>query len=175
MRGGGFAPQPEMSIAVGGYIRQKITADPYDPSIWDVDRTTCFNVHILNSKSFGSITGHALPPTPLGAEEYTKLKLPYFKDIKEPIVADIQPATAWEGMKSISQILGVNDKSVKIKVDPSGPSRAFCPYVLIKAELEALIEERERANTEAGEGERRRGIGMPVNIATRKKKKCLFM
>lgn len=157
--GGGWAPRQEiMSIAIGGYIRQKIVADKYEPNTWDVDRTTCFNLHILNSKSFRSITGHALPPTPLDAEFCARQNLRYFKESEELIVANVQPIIAWEGLKSISQILKVNDSSVEIKVDPVGPSRAFSSFLLWGAEIE---DSRQRS--------------LEYTEIRRKEKKCVLM
>lgn len=123
-----------MSLSIGGYIRQKIISDPHSPGTWDVNRIACFNVHILNAKSFKKITGYPLPPTPIDAESYAKLNLPYFEDLEESPMADLQPDTVWEQMESISQILRINEKSVEMKVNPVGPLRAFSSFLLMKAE-----------------------------------------
>jgi hypothetical protein len=73
-------------------------------------------------------------------------------------VANVQPITAWEELKSISQILEVNDSSVEIKVDPVGPSRALSPYLRLIAEMK---------------DSRQRSLEHTEN--RRKKKKCLLM
>jgi hypothetical protein len=148
LRGGGWEPGPkyEMSMAAGGYIRQKIIADTYEPEIWDVDRTTMFNVQILNSASFQRVTGLSLPPTPIDAAAYAKLKLPYFRELEEPPPVNVQPNTVWRGVKSVSQIDGPDEPSYEgmpIMLDPEDPIRVFSPFVVLMAEVHAL-EQRER-------------------------------
>lgn len=72
----------------------------------------------------------------LDVESYAGQKPPYFKDTEELIVVNAQLMTAWEDLKSISQILESTINSVEIKVDPVGPSRAFSPYLRLIAEME---------------------------------------
>ena len=144
-----------MNMAVGGYIRQKIIADKYKPEIWDVDRTTQFNVQILNSASFRRITGLGLPPTPIDAAAYAKLKLPYFREFEEPATANVQPTTVWQGVTSISQIDGLNEPSYEgmpIELDPDDPIRIFSPFVVLMAEVKAL----ERMEREYYKNQRRK-------------------
>lgn len=77
LRGGGWAP-PDMGIAAGGLIKQTIWRDNYDPATWDVAHSTVFNVQIMNSATFQSMTGEAAPETPITAETYAAHGYPYY-------------------------------------------------------------------------------------------------
>lgn len=61
-----------------------IASDPYHVSKWKKDSTIVFNVQVLNAACFESITGHALPPTPINAKTYTELGCPFFEMYEEP-------------------------------------------------------------------------------------------
>ena len=68
-----------MSIAPGGLIEQAIVKDPYEASKWDMPRALCFNVQILNSDRFRTITGLEAPSSPISAQTYADHGLPYFE------------------------------------------------------------------------------------------------
>jgi hypothetical protein len=82
IRGGGPEP-PEMTIAAGGKIRQVIRPD-YQGDEWLADRTTVFNVQILNSVVYQSVTGSAPPSQPMDAQTYKQHGFPFFDIYEEP-------------------------------------------------------------------------------------------
>jgi len=91
--------KPEMGIAAGGFIDQAIVRDPKDVK-WDTEQPKVFNVQILNSQSFGSITGSAPPNSPIDASTYAKYGYPFFRMYEEP--TDV--AGEFSMVKSVGQI-----------------------------------------------------------------------
>lgn len=76
--------QYEMNLAAGGAIQQHIQEDQHDASDWQKDRTTVFNVQILNSALFRTVTGLEPPPCPIDAKTYKALGYSFF-DIPEAV------------------------------------------------------------------------------------------
>ena len=74
-----------MRIAPGGLIYQTIARYTYSPNTWDLDRTTVFNVQILNAALFQKVTGALPPPSPISASTYAKLGLPFFELQEEKV------------------------------------------------------------------------------------------
>ena len=68
-----------MGIAAGGSIQQTICKDNYPINKWHKEAVIVFNVQILNSDIFETITGHKAPPSPVNAQTYAELGLPFFK------------------------------------------------------------------------------------------------
>jgi hypothetical protein len=68
-----------MGIAAGGKIVQTVCPDPNPDADWLTQRTTTFNVHILNSTAFKEVTNLSPPPTPISAKDYADAKLPFYK------------------------------------------------------------------------------------------------
>ena len=68
----------ELGVAAGGLIKQWILPDTNPASIWQRDRTVCFNVQILNSAAFHQITGTNPPESPISAATYASEGLPFF-------------------------------------------------------------------------------------------------
>lgn len=67
-----------MAIAPGGLIDQSIVEDPYTASGWDSKRTIMFNVQILSSDVFQTVTGLEPPKTPVTARTYAEHGLPFY-------------------------------------------------------------------------------------------------
>jgi len=72
-----------MAVAAGGSIKQVIHKDN-NGERWLVDRTTVFNIQILNSAVYKKVTGLAPPTVPLDVATYKKQGLPFFKIYEEP-------------------------------------------------------------------------------------------
>lgn len=85
MRGGGGPPIEnfELGTAAGGLIKQCILEDTNSPSIWQRERTICFNVQVLNSDAFRQVTGMEPPGTPISATTYASQGLPFYKIYNE--------------------------------------------------------------------------------------------
>ena len=104
LRGGGPPPPTvtgmELGVAPGGLIKQCILEDKYPASIWERHRTICFNVQILNSDIFRTVTGKDPPETPVSAEAYAACGLPFFKIYNE--VSAVKGD--FKGIKSVKEI-----------------------------------------------------------------------
>ncbi|KAF2805015.1 ubiquitin-domain-containing protein [Mytilinidion resinicola] len=106
LRGGGGDPLAEqadsaqMGLAAGGQIKQVIKRDDYDPSKWIPALTTVFNIQILNTNTFRSVTGVSAPPTPITMETYVKHGLPFFSLDESPSSV----AREFNPVKSVAEI-----------------------------------------------------------------------
>jgi hypothetical protein len=72
-----------MSIAAGGRIKQVIHGDKGGQD-WLPERTTVFNVQILNSATYTGITGTNPPSKPISASAYADHGFPFFELYEEP-------------------------------------------------------------------------------------------
>jgi hypothetical protein len=69
---------PDMGLAPGGLMRQKIYMDEYGIDAWDQDDGyRCF-MHLANSEMYQAITGHRPPHRPPTAKDYNRAGLPWF-------------------------------------------------------------------------------------------------
>ena len=90
---------PDMGLAPGGRMKQKIYDDPFNFSDWDqVNASRCF-VHLANSLVWRQITGEGAPTVPPTSEEYANSDLPWFDYYSE--------ATAVEGSKILNKLKSV--------------------------------------------------------------------
>ncbi|KAK4892975.1 hypothetical protein LTR49_028541 [Elasticomyces elasticus] len=117
--GGGVQQRGQMSIAAGGLIEQVIDQDTYDPTLWDRDCGTIFNVQILNSESFAILTGKVPPTTPITASTYAQYGCPYlqiwdekttgvvgkFGGVKSVNEMDIENKPSMEKSKAIADVI----------------------------------------------------------------------
>ncbi|KAH8744419.1 hypothetical protein F5882DRAFT_446538 [Hyaloscypha sp. PMI_1271] len=96
----------QLSVGVGGSITQHIERDKNDPRIWDVANSKILNIQIIDSTTFKLVTGLDPPKTPVTAELYKKMGLPFYRlsrdDGKEDGVAG-----------SFSGLVGVADGANK--------------------------------------------------------------
>jgi hypothetical protein len=76
----------EMGLGAGGRMRQEIYPDP----------------HGADSLSFREITGMEPPPTPVSAEHYTRLGLPWFR-LYDERKGDLRPSRELERVRSIRE------------------------------------------------------------------------
>ncbi|KAI5359517.1 Putative Ubiquitin-like domain-containing protein [Septoria linicola] len=76
--GGGPDPAHMMGVAAGGLIKQSIVRDTYAPTIWQLEHGTIFNVQILNSEYYKSVTGCEPGQSLITAQLYAAHGLPYF-------------------------------------------------------------------------------------------------
>ncbi|KAF5645127.1 ubiquitin-domain protein [Fusarium sp. NRRL 52700] len=64
------------AFALGGVVRQEIADFPKQHFRKTV--TIAFNVHVLNGAGFTAVTGRDPPPTPIAAEVYAGLGVPFY-------------------------------------------------------------------------------------------------
>ena len=70
---------PDMGLAPGGLMRQKIYEDEYGIDAWDQDNGyRCF-IHLANSEQYQAITGHQPLHKPPTSRDYTSAGLPWFE------------------------------------------------------------------------------------------------
>ncbi|KAE9374216.1 hypothetical protein N431DRAFT_543615 [Stipitochalara longipes BDJ] len=72
-------PVGEMSLGVGGLIKQAILRDLHPPTAWDGDNTAIFNIQLLSADVFEQVTGVSPPPSPVTAETYAAAGLPFYE------------------------------------------------------------------------------------------------
>ncbi|KAF2502698.1 integral membrane protein [Lophium mytilinum] len=114
-RGGGGGPvaseqadSAQMGLAAGGQIKQVIKRDDYDSSKWIAALTTVFNVQILNTNAFQSVTGISAPPTPVTMDTYVRHGLPFFSLEEAPSGL----AGELNSVKSVAEIDGKKEKDI---------------------------------------------------------------
>lgn len=115
----------EINLAAGGRIDQGIVKDPRRHRVgggkpvftWNTAKIMTFNVQILNSRSFTSITGLQAPATPVDAAEYAQLGFPFFSMPNEP---ETDVSGDFFGVSSVAQPEGVDDAVVNPTVKPLG-------------------------------------------------------
>jgi hypothetical protein len=73
-----------MAVAAGGRITQTIVRDLYASSRWEAGPPIVFNLQVLNSACFESVTGQAALQSPINAKTYADLGYPFFDMYEEP-------------------------------------------------------------------------------------------
>jgi hypothetical protein len=147
--GGGDGPnQAEMGIGAGGIIRQYICKDDNDPNIWDSDGGTIFNVQVLNSADFKSVTGEDPPETPITAKTYAEHGFPYyaiydekpsgikgdFSGVKSVAEKDLEGVPSLEKAKAVAEVIEDTNNPV-VLLDENGKHIGFRPVSVMKEEL----------------------------------------
>lgn len=94
---------PEMGLAAGGRMRQKIYPDTYGIDSWDPANTGRVFVHLVNSMAWREITGEEPPATPVSARSYSEHGLPWF-DLYDEIEGDVSPAPELVAVKPVKAI-----------------------------------------------------------------------
>jgi hypothetical protein len=77
--------QTSLGIGAGGTISQSIEEDTNDPRIWDTGNAKLINIQIINCTAFETITGCVAPPTPVSAQTYASLGLPFYELFREKL------------------------------------------------------------------------------------------
>jgi hypothetical protein len=147
LRGGGD-PTVEMGIAAGGLIKQTIKKDRNDPTIWETDKGTIFNIQILNSAAFTAFTGEAPPKTPISAETYAAHGYPYydiydektsgiegdFSGVQSVAEKDLQGVPTLEKAKAVAEVIEDTSNPV-VLLDQTGGHTGFRPVKIMEEEL----------------------------------------
>lgn len=102
------APPVEMGFAAGGKIRQRIYPDPYGLDTWDVENYTSAWVYIVDSEQYKRITGLAPPPSPITAQTYTSVGLPWF-DLYDEGAGDVAPGERLAHVKTTADLDALMD------------------------------------------------------------------
>ena len=94
---------PDMGLAPGGKMRQKIYPDPFDLDDYDTEHASRCFVHIANSMVWRAITGSPPPTEPPTADDYTRRGLPWF-DLYDEDLAALDGAPPLAGLKSVKEM-----------------------------------------------------------------------
>lgn len=108
---------PQMGIAAGGRMRQKIYPDKYGVDTWDPERCASIFVHLFPSEEFSAITDEPPPPTPVDTAAYTAAGLPWF-ELHDDEEHDVAAAKALARVKSIREL---EERGPDEGVDVGGP------------------------------------------------------
>jgi hypothetical protein len=96
---------PDMGLAPGGLMRQKIHEDEYGMDAWDEDNGyRCF-IHLANSMQYQKITGQLPPQKPATAKDYTSAGLPWFDYYDE--------SKALPGSNTLSKLTSIAAKVIE--------------------------------------------------------------
>jgi hypothetical protein len=146
--GGGGPTQAEMGVGAGGIIKQYICKDDNDPNIWESDSGTIFNIQILNSAVFKSVTGEDPPETPITAKTYAEHGLPYyaiydekpsgikgdFSGVKSVAEKDLEGVPSLDKAKAVAEVIEDTNNPV-VLLDEEGKHIGFRPVSVMKEEL----------------------------------------
>lgn len=149
--GGGPPPETEMGLGAGGLIKQTIHKDENDPTIWDSEAGTAFNVQILNSAAFKSVTGMKAPSTPVTARTYSLYGFPYFDiydekpsgivgyfpRVKSVAEKDLEGLPTAEKAQAVADVTEVAEeiKNPVVLLDETGKRVGFRPVKVMEKEL----------------------------------------
>jgi ubiquitin len=151
--GGGGPPEIEMGIGVGGLIKQTIHKDYNDAEKWDSDNGTIFNVQVLNSAVFKSVTGEDPPETPINAKTYAEYGFPYyaiydekpsgikgdFSGVKSVAEKDLEGVPSLEKAKAVAEVIeDTNNPVVLLDEMGIGLKRDFSVVTTAAEDLEGV-------------------------------------
>lgn len=129
-------------------IKQCILRDTNSASIWERERTICFNVQVLNSEAFRQVTGIDPPETPISAALYASQGLPFYKIYNE--TSDIKGNFPdIESVKSLDKAKAGDErrrqeqdepsyKNPIVLLNPNGVSMKFRPVSELEKELSSM-------------------------------------
>jgi hypothetical protein len=146
--GGPGLPEAEMGIGAGGLIHQAIEEDCHGSYLWDSGSATIFNVQVMNSAVFKSVTGEDPPETPITAKTYAEYGFPYYKlynekpsgikgdfsGVKSVAQKDIEGVPSLEKAKAVAEVIEDTNNPV-ILLDEKGEHIGFRPVSAMKKDL----------------------------------------
>lgn len=103
LEGFSAAGPAEMGLGAGGAMRQKIYPDPYGPETWNTEPSLALRVRLVRARDWEALTGEPPPPTPVDAQLYTSLGLPWF-ELDDADRGDIAPSPVLARVQSIQSI-----------------------------------------------------------------------
>lgn len=106
-----------LGIGAGGSIIQHIERDENDPRIWDVANSKILNVQIIDSTTFRSLTGLDPPQTPISAQMYKQMGLPFY-DLWRDEGKEDGVAGAWDGLVGVAEVASKGRKANQEHTNP---------------------------------------------------------
>jgi len=115
-----YCLSPDMGLAPGGKMKQKIYRDPFNFSDWDHNTSSRCFVHIANSLVWRAITGENPPATPITAKEYNDYDLPWFDYYDDK-------TEALEGSATLAKLKSIMQKAQEKKDNPLPENESVKP------------------------------------------------
>ena len=136
LRGGGFT-DVEAGFAAGGKVSQKINRDPLPITAYDHDSVQRFHVSVINAAYFSEVTGLPNPPSPVTAQTYLKLGLPWFALYDEHIpLADNTSSPTPSSLTDVQSIAQID----AARASTGGGSRqAECGYCAYEMATQSMV------------------------------------
>ncbi|KAF8557542.1 hypothetical protein OG21DRAFT_1482209 [Imleria badia] len=133
LRGGGG--RIEAGFAAGGRISHKIIRDPLPITAYDHDSVQRFHVSVINATYFSEVTGLPNPPSPVTAETYLELGLPWLALYDEhiPLADNTSSPTPLTDVQSIAQI-----DAARALTD-RGNRQAKCGYCVYEMATQSML------------------------------------
>lgn len=94
---------PDMGLAMGGQIEQKIYTSPHGLHDWKTEVSSRCFVHLVNALMWRPLTGVEAPPTPVTAAEYRRRGIPWFSYYDEGTQAEAG-SDALAGLRSVAEM-----------------------------------------------------------------------
>src|SRR5271154_3035491 len=107
----------QLGVGAGGSIMQHIERDENDPRIWDVANSKILNVQIIDSTTFRLVTGLNPPETPITAQTYKQMGLPFYRLWRDEGKED-GVAGAWGGLMGVADVAS-NKKRKQKDISPA--------------------------------------------------------
>ena len=98
---GRAAPVPEMGLAAGGEIAQRVHPDPYGIDAWDQHAATEVTIHLVTSEGYRALTGEPPPPSPVTIEDYERFGLPWYQRYDEEL-GDLAPGAGFASLRPLA-------------------------------------------------------------------------
>jgi hypothetical protein len=133
LRGGGT--EIEAGFAAGGRVSQKINRDPLPITAYDHDSVQRFHVSVINAAYFSEVTGLPNPPSPVTAQTYLELGLPWFALYDEhiPLADNTSSPTPLTDVQSIAQIDAARAST------GGGSLQAECGYCAYEMATQSMV------------------------------------
>src|SRR5207237_1358657 len=101
--------------------------------IWDVASTKLLSIQLINSSMFEKITGFPAPPTPIDADMYKNMGLPFFQLYREKPVSSVSRSGAFDKIKTLSQFDAEQEDELTSTYDPDNLAMCHCRQRLANA------------------------------------------
>jgi hypothetical protein len=143
-----------LGIGAGGTIIQHIERDENNPRIWDVANSKILNVQIIDSTTFRLVTRLNPPETPISAQTYKQMGLPFYSLWRDEDKED-GVAGPWGSLMGAAEVANKNRKRKQLNTPMSeGPGE----WGLLKTGAWGLLETGNENTTEEGVMEREGGF-----------------
>ncbi|KAF2246981.1 hypothetical protein BU26DRAFT_567307 [Trematosphaeria pertusa] len=104
-----------LGVGAGGSIEQHIERDTHDPRIWDVANSKLLNIQIVDATTFRTVTGLNPPETPISAQTYQEIGLPFFKLWRDELSAD-GVAGQWDSITGVADAMALKRRAYLFKL-----------------------------------------------------------